>query len=265
MQGVSALGLTVDIDAGNGWATSSGNASQNSASIPLCPCLSQTSPPEALMRSSFARSLYSPAAAGTFVDLVGDPGLGIEHNAGRLFDLAGSTHASALTAAGNTVFTHRVSSVQDFNAGLTTHGLITGGVTYFGHAGQGTGWTVSMLFAGQALAADSNVSEFNANQLSNSQLAPTATMTIYGCHAGLRPVNKPTAKSVAQVLADQLGRTVYAWRVGLFFAENQNERIPSKKAPQGPSIFMTPIGGLGVKPCEFKPGQPEPQHCGGVR
>jgi hypothetical protein len=260
---VTRFGLTSDIDHANVWATPTGNASHNNAAVPLCPCLSQTEAPGALLQPGLRPSDTAPLVGQTYVSLVGDRGLG-GHNVGRLFDLAASTRASALTASGDTVFTHRVSSVQDFNTGLTTHGPITGSAFFFGHAMQGNNFTVSLLAAGEGQGADTNITEFNVNQISGAQMGPNASLFIYGCHAGLRPQNRPAGKSIAQALADQLNRAVYAWRVGLFFSNNLNVRRSSDASPTGPTIYMLPEGGANVAPCEFIPGQPEPiGKCGG--
>jgi IPT/TIG domain/Bacterial Ig-like domain (group 2)/Galactose oxidase, central domain/Kelch motif len=273
-QGLAGMSLPIDVDAANVWATAGGNASQNASAVALCPCQSQTTPPDGLFSSSAFTPRGAGAAAlepptGSFVNLVGDPGFQ-GHSVGSLFDLAESTYKATATAAGNTVVTQRVSSVPDFNVGLTTHGLITGGVNFFGHAGHGSvaGKVVSsMLFVGQAAGGDTNLSELNASMLSNAQLGPNVKVTIYACRAGLRPWDKPTAPSVAQVLADRLGRSVFAWKVGLFFSETPDRRRPSETNPRGPTIYLLPFAQdrSNVKACEFKPGQPEPLHCGGVR
>lgn len=199
------------------------------------------------------------------MNVVGDPGLG-EYNVGHSFEYAAVTHAAVYEAAGNTVAIDRISSVMDFASSLMTHGLITGGVAYLGHAGQGipsAPYTISMLFAGETSAEGSNISEYNVDQLSNAQLAPTVTITLYGCDAARRPFYRPAGPSVAQALANRLQRTVLAWKVGLFLSTTTTPRNYLQAVIQGTTIHMIPVGGLGVKPCVFRPGQAEPVNCGG--
>jgi hypothetical protein len=123
--------------------------------------------------------------------MVGDSGLnlgpGHDHSVGQLFDLAGQTQESALQSAGNSVISVRVSSGLDMNAALTTNGVITGGVTFFGHGGRisRSGIEYSALFVGQAAGDDTNLSQFNVGELSNVNLAPNVTITLNACNAGL--------------------------------------------------------------------------------
>jgi hypothetical protein len=213
----------------------------------------------------------------TYVLLVGDPGINTAdcvndarhcHNVGNLFNFSASTQADALTVSGlNTVIPKRVSSVQDFNAGLTANGLIDGGVMYFGHAAQQPqldGSLLSILAPGQSGGTDTNVSALNVATLSSANLGSNATITLNACNAGLRPI-RGAGHSIAQLLANQLNKPVYAWKVGMFFSEDPSARFPKKPDPQNKPIYMIPLGGTGVIPCTFTPNQPEPQKCGGVK
>jgi hypothetical protein len=67
------------------------------------------------------------------------------------------------------------------------------------------------------------------------------------------------------LIANQLNRNVYAWKVGMFFSQDPTARFPKKPDPQSKPIYMIPLGGNSVAPCVFTPNQPEPQHCGGVK
>ena len=190
------------------------------------------------------------------------------HNVGQLFNLAASTQAASLTATGsNTVVTERISSVQDFNNGLTTNGTISGGVSYFGHGAQmpqADGSYLSVLAPGQGAGVDTNVSALNVSTLSNSQLGQNVRITLNACNAGLPPI-RGGGHSIAQLIANQLNRPVLAWKVGTFFANDLTTRFPKKLNPQSNLIYMVPTGGSDIAPCTFTPNQPEPQHCGGVK
>jgi len=57
-----------------------------------------------------------------------------------------------------------VSSVQDFNAGLTTNGIIDGGITYLGHGAhqvQPDGRDIMLLALAPNPGIDTNVSVVN--------------------------------------------------------------------------------------------------------
>jgi hypothetical protein len=192
--GVGRVFLPLAVDSGNEWATPKGNASQNGAGAPLNGTLS------AIAGINGRAALAS--AGETYLQVVGDPGLP-PHNLGQLFNLAASTEKNALTGAGHTVFTDRISSVQDFATSLTSHGTITGGVIYYGHAGQSPDYSRSLLAPGERSGVDTNVSEGNVHLLSNAQLATGAVITLKGCHAGLQPVWNARGHSIAQLIANQ--------------------------------------------------------------
>jgi len=272
------------------WATrralTYGSASQSGMAVPLCPCMEQsiqgnapetlTSPQIELPQSSTSQLMVAPETSGSYVLLVGDQGINGPgcpqdpthcHNVGSRFNLAATSEASILAASGaSSVVTIRVSSVQDFNSGLTTSGSITGGVTYFGHGAEGQlpdkSW-LSLLAVGQGQGVDTNVSALNVNTLSNAQLGNNAAITLKTCRAGSK--SSSGGPSIAQLLANQLNRGVYAWKVGAFFSQNPNATIPNGMPPQTSPMYLLPLGGSGVAPCAFIPNQPEPQRCGGEK
>jgi hypothetical protein len=181
----------------------------------------------------------------------------------------------ATSSGSNTVITDRASSVQDFESGLANNGSITGGVFYLGHAGEllQNGSYVSALEVGQASGISTNVSLFNVSQLTNTNLASNVTMILNGRHAGLQPSGG--GHSVAQEIANQLGGTIYAWKILLFFSVNPNATNSTGPYSSDPSldplygqnhnIFMIPEGGPPIAPCAYQPNRPEPLHCGGVK
>jgi hypothetical protein len=206
----------------------------------------------------------------TYLQLIGDGGFpGGHYNVGDLFNLAAATDADRLTASGsNTIIPYRVSSVQDFGAGLTTNGTIDGGVTYFGHGAhqhqpQPDGRDIMLLALSPFPGVNTNVSVLNVKTLSNAGLAPDVTITLRACNAGAK---SPTGESsIAQLIANQLGRKVYAWKVGMWFTADLTRRFPHDKesAPNVKPIYLIPSGGTRIQPCTFTPNQPEPTNCGG--
>ncbi len=274
--GLSAINLPYAVDQASPWPENLGNPSQNGFGVPGCPCEDQSV--GSTLSPQLEASPAAPTAPSLYVQLVRDPGLNTSpncatdpthcHNVGQLFDFAASTQAASLTASGsNAVVTDRISSVENFNSGLTTTGTITGGVSYFGHAAQmkqADGSYLSLLAAGQGQGVDTNVSALNVSMLSNSQLGQNIRITLNGCNAGLPPI-VGTGHSIAQLIANRLNRPVLAWKVGMFFANDLTARFPKKLDPQSNVIYMLPDGGSGVAACTFTPNQAEPQHCGGVK
>jgi len=149
----------------------------------------------------------------------------------------------------NAAVTNRISSVQDFNNGLTTNGSINGTVTYFGHSGWVpiNGQLHPALFVGQQAGANTNVTDLNVNLLSNAQLEPNTTITLNGCHAGYGG-----PYSIAEQIALQLKRKVYAYTVGMFFSANPNSKYPGTPLPDHTPIYMLPSGGAKIS--EFPAG-----------
>ena len=160
------------------------------------------------------------------------------HNVGNLFNLAAQTLAKSLSASGNNkVITERVSSVNEFNQGLTRNGNVTGGVVFFGHGGLDS-HSLSALFPGELAGSNSyNITSLNVGQLSNKFLASGISITLNACHAGLG------GRTIAQIIANQLRRTVYAPPVDMFFSANPAPHYFNPKtdvAPGGIPAYMVP-------------------------
>jgi hypothetical protein len=131
---------------------------------------------------------------------------------------------------------------------LTTNGIINGDITFFGHAGLDSDGN-SALFVGQNAGQDTNLSILTVGQLSNINLGQNVTITLNACHAGYRGRD-----SVAQKIANQLKRTVFAYPVDMYFSSNPTPRhfSPSMKAPGSLPVFMVPNGD-GLQPTAFRP------------
>jgi hypothetical protein len=187
---------------------------------------------------------------------------------GQRFVLAAANDAAALTQSGSAVVIPvRVSSVQNVASALNNNGAITGTVTYFGHGAQqqqSDGSWLSLLAVGQATGQDTNVSKLNVADLSNTQLSNNTSIVLKTCHAGLPP-QSGGGNSIAQLLANQLNRGVYAWKVGFFFSHNPNATAPHGMPSETQPMYFFPEGGSNIAPCAFLPNQPEPQHCGGEK
>jgi len=208
--------------------------------------------------------------------LIGDPGLnnpgGNSYNVGYGFSLAAQQKANDLHAQGNKVIACRVSSVQDFNAALTQNGFINGDVHYFGHSGI-TGFTVvtgahvvaSTLYVGQAPGANTNIGGYNVDQLCNTKsgcnidgiLSNNTAIRLNGCDAGKTVPDywaNGNLTSIAQLIANQLRRGVYAYDVGTYFssmnAANDPNFGPGKgwKGPSDLPVYMIPLGAPHNKP-----------------
>ena len=234
-------------DGADFWAQAGGNASGNGTAFPLCPCLLQSTASDPLTPSETGaipgppgRRGFQPADSGaplkTYVILEGDPGLnlgpGHDHNVGDLFHLAAGTEQDRLNALGNLAGPpQRVSSVQDFAAQLRNNGLITGGVVYFGHGAQlkyTDGTWGSMVAPGEQAGFYTNITENNVDQLSNAQLDTGATITLHACLVGFGAGRF----SIAQLIANQLQRRVYAPAAGTFFTVDPNSMLSGATAPK---------------------------------
>jgi len=184
---------------------------------------------------------------------VGDPGLnlGPGHNyyVGNEFNLVADTMSLALTSSGNNVvIQQRVSSFADFSSGLTQNGPIGGDVTYFGHGGIDShgNWA---LFPGQNPGDQYNISALNVGQLSNSNLAPSVTITLNACHSGFGG-----DRSIAKQMAVALKRKVYAYPVDMYFSSDPTPRLFQKgmQPPQSVPAYMVPNAN-GIQPTLFTP------------
>jgi hypothetical protein len=233
------------IDGASFWPQVGGNPSGTGTAILQCPCLLQSA-------TTVATAISASGSQKKYLLLVGDPGLnlgnGHNHNVGQLFGLAAQTQAQNLNAANNSVITQRVSSVSDFNSALTTNGIIDGGITFFGHGGMdGHGnWA---LFPGENPGDSNNITVLDVGQLSNANLSLSTTITLNACHAGLGG-----RRSVAQLIANQLKRTVFAYPVDLYFSSDPAPRryTPTMRAPSGVPTYMVPNQD-GMQPTAFNP------------
>ena len=248
-------------DGASFWPAAGGNPSGNGTSILQCPCLLQsagTLEPNLSVAKPRSSALFDRLASKplsdsskTYLLMAGDPGLnlgpGHEWNVGSLFNLASETQAMNLTQSGsNTVITQRVSSFSDFSAALTTNGLIDGDITYFGHGGLDHHGNPA-LFPGQAYGDAYNVSVLNVGQLSSANLGSNVTITLNACHAGLGG-----RRSIAQLIAKQLNRPVFAYPVDMYFSSDPTPRAFTKgmQAPTGVPTYMVPNGN-GIQPIQF--------------
>jgi hypothetical protein len=247
-------------DGASFWPTLWGNPSGNGTAIVQCPCLlqstgvaSQSLGTSAAAASSWVtRRAYSPANQKTYLVMAGDPGRnwgpGHMWNQGQLFNLAAATLELSLSQSGNRIIDARVSSFSDFAAALTANGLIDGGVTFFGHGGIDRHGNMA-LFPGQDAGDANNVSILNVGSLSNGNLGPNASITLNACHAGLGG-----RMSIAQLIANQLRRTVLAYPVDMYFSSDPTPRRFQKVmvSPSAMPVYMVPNGD-GIQPILFLP------------
>jgi hypothetical protein len=211
----------------------------------------------------------------TFLIIVGDPGLG-EHNVGNGFSLAAQQKTNDLQSQGNRVVACRASSAQQFDNALVQHGYINGGVIYFGHSGPYTVSSsnnqvlgeASILAVGQGSDTGTNVDYDTVSLFSNvnsqtgypnqSILGPSASITLNGCRARENVYDYYAggtySTSIAQQIANQTRRGVYAYKVGMYFssldAANDTKTAPKKGdlAPTGLPAYLIPVGPPGHKP-----------------
>jgi hypothetical protein len=241
-----------NVDTASYQSQSKGNPAENLVSAPLCPC-----EVESEGTGNGDGDTSSPGTNNT-VDLilVGDPGRnngpGRNWNVGNLFDLSGLTAQANLMAVGDSVFNDRVTYVSGANlsvsASLTTNGIITGQVIYFGHGGRTiiNGTSYRALFVGQDPVPNENLTALNVNGLLNTMLGPGVTITLNTCDGAWGGAN-----SIAQVIANQLHRKVYAYDVGMFFSNDPNATAPNGNPSGNVPMYMRPWGGK--KKVEFDP------------
>ena len=270
---VSQIVLPVAVNTASVWATPEGNPSENNASDALCDCLAETTnpdppPPPAtcpicnLTPPTQAPTCTSTAGSmSTYLILVGDSSTSPtgDHNVGNLFNLVAQTQANSLQSQGHHVVACRVSTIQHIGQALTASGPIDGGVIYFGHAAflprdDIPGAFYSLVAVGQQIGDNWRISYKNVGTLSNSQLGPNATIALNACNAGLSW--SPGQPPVAQLIANQLRRNVYAHQVGMYFSQNPNDTHHGGigKAPSTLPLYMLPEGAVPKpKPIQFSP------------
>jgi hypothetical protein len=274
---------STDEAGGSFWPVAGGNQSGTGTAYLPCPCLLQMREMSSQIRVEAAlregQAALVPRTQGqTYLTLVSQPG--IEYNAGQSFVLAAETASSALSKSGASVNSTpiQVSTVWDFATALTGNGLITGGVTpmtalgmngplaggitFFGHGGwlvQG-GVASPALFLSPTAGSQYNLWAQNLGQLSNSKLGDAAAIVLNACNAGK---NANGGTSIAQLVANQLKRTVWAYPVDMYYSANPTPRMlqPVGRKPDGTPIWETVTGaplymvpnGNGVKAIPFHP------------
>ncbi len=241
----SVVSRPVFEDGSTYWPVLGGNPSANGTAIVQCPCLLQSAGGGGDSASVVSVGGLTPLIAGqTDLILAGDPGLnlgpGHNWNVGQLFNYAAQTRASSFIQSGDTVISKRISTVSDFNSALTTNGLISGQVVFFGHGGIDRNGNLA-LFVGQNPGDIYNLSVLNVGQLSNVNLGPSVTITLNACHSGLRLGGMP---AIAQLVANQLRRTVFAYPVDMYFSSDPTPRrfSPRMTTPNAPPVYMVPNG-----------------------
>jgi hypothetical protein len=269
------------------WAVAGGNESGTRTAYIQCPCLLQSTETgtsgelAAALHARHSSSVAPDPSGHTYVFVVSAPG--IEHNAGRAFVLAAQTASAALTPLGATANSTPpvTSTVSDFKNALLTSGFITGrvtpttelgmngpivgGFTYFGHGGwlEGPGIFESALHLSPLRGYDYNLWSRNLGQLSNQMLDDKAEIVLNACNAGK---NKNGATPIAQLLANQLLRTVWAYPVGMYYSADPTPRIikpvgykangtPVYENLRSAPLYMVPNAN-GVKAIPFYPRVP---------
>jgi hypothetical protein len=119
------------------------------------------------------------------------------------------------------------------------NGPLAGGVTFFGHGGwlqeaRGRPW-YSALFLSPTSGPQYNLWSFTVGQLSNAKLGRDAAVVLYACNAGK---NYNGGTSIAQLVANQLKRTVWAYPVDMYYSANPAPRLMQ---PVGRKADGTPI------------------------
>jgi hypothetical protein len=249
-------------------------------------------PDFSLSRFKSPRSLFlAPQPAGgnpsSYLIMVANPG-----GAGLLFQRAAETQRDCLTMAlsasacssvfqappanlgnsQNTAVIVPVNSDPDFNNALVSNGQISAGVYYYGHGYRG-GLNPSAKMRPAANPANDWIYSGNVADMSPAEfVGGNVTVTLRACHGGQR---RKGGSSIAQLIANQLNVPVYAWKAGMFFSLNMTatkatygqtgirDQKPYTIVNPGTPTYLLPWGGTAIKPCEFMPGQPEPQECAG--
>ncbi len=265
--GISKILLPLAIDLASTWPIPGANPSQTEAADALCDCLVETTDPApppppttcpicnlapgTLAPNQAPSCTSTPGTLSTYLILVGDASTDPQgdHNVGNLFNLSAQSKANSLQAQGHPVVACRVSTIQQFNQALTTKGLIDGAVVFFGHAGRLQrpdlpGVFYSLVSVGQGTDDSANISYINVGTLSNAQLGPNVTITLNGCNAGKSW--SPGQPPIAQLVANQSRRSVYAYPMGMYFNQNPNDAHVSGGGQSAPPnslpMYMLPVG-----------------------
>jgi len=174
--------------------------------------------------------------------IVGDPGLG-EHNSGRNLDRVAATKKEELEAQGDTAIVQRASGFQDFANALTNNGVLDG-VEYVGHASN------IALYVGEQPGPATNVDHSNIPQLSNANLSKNAYVKLNGCNS-----SAGGTVSIAQWLANRLGRTVTAFTGPSHFSGSPKSPQPVRRGDLPPArgpLYL--VGDPGTKVVHISPG-----------
>jgi hypothetical protein len=244
------------------------------ANCPICDL-----PPTTPLGSTESPSCTTFAGSGpTYLLLIGDPGLGINHNVGPDWDIVGQTTANYLTASAsnNNVVACRVSSVENVTTALTSEGFIGGGVIYIGHGGvynildPSTGRVLghaSILEPGEEPGGDYNISSMNYNQLAavvtaangSNNIGTTASILINSCRAAVPVVDYYAGGGqeliIAQLISNATQRGVYAYKEGMYVSLNNAAQATSYNykgepdpIPASLPLYLIPEGPPGHKP-----------------
>lgn len=245
------------------WSQAGGNPAGSGTAGTVCACLVQGdaaagSPDFAPIVTHAAGShradVPNTPAGANFLILEGDPGINtVEcptdsthcHDTGNSWPAVGSTQATSLSSQGYSAVQARVSSVQDFQAQLTGHGTLAGGVIYIGHGGSvgSPGVWDGALFPGQAGGPSTNITRSNVATLSGTNLSNTATVTLYTCEGAYGGYYW----SIASQLAMRLRRYVFAWTVSMILSKDPNATRPNGLPIATPPLYLLPYGGAPMK------------------
>lgn len=243
-----------------------------STTVANCPICNLPPPTQGLQQAPSCRVF--PGASPTYLILIGDPGLD-PHNAHQGFNLAAQTEANSWQSLGNKVVACRVSSVENVVTALTSQGSIDGGIIYFGHSGpfgpidQATNrtlWLISVLEVGEGTGDSTNVSFRNVGQISavltasaggQNIIGPNASILLNGCRAAETIYDHYAIfeTSIAQLLANNTRRGVYAYKASTYFSIKDREHAQSSNwtgepnpLPEHVPIYLIPEGKPGLKP-----------------
>jgi RHS repeat-associated protein len=188
------------------------------------------------------------ATPSTYLILEGQSGP--NHNVAGLFDLAAQTYKAQLAANGDSAVIVSISTEQDLATALTSNGEITGGVVYFGHAG-GVETTSGAVYSALFISPGNTLTSRNIGNLSSDNLAPGISITINACNAGTSP--NGAATPIAQLIANQLNETTYAYNAPMFFSNNPSTNNSSQVSHISSSAPVYMLPEHGASPIAFTP------------
>ena len=148
-----------------------------------------------------------------------------------------------MEAQGYTAIVQRASGFQDFANALTNNGVLDG-VEYVGHASN------IALYVGEQPGPATNVDHSNISQLSNANLSKNAYVKLNGCNS-----SAGGTVSIAQWLANRLGRTVTAFTGPSHFSGSPNSPQPVRRGDLPPArgpLYL--VGDPGTQVVHINPG-----------